>query len=141
LLLVPEDDGQDAARADRTGGLRAAVCGIQRDLLAAVRARAPRHAATDRGLSARDRLRDAEPRVLARRGGDDRRRAALPLGRLVVPTKRNACGGRSVGRSLAGVGHDLAAAAPQLRAGSPDPLRATGVRPQASGARAVRIWG
>ncbi len=101
------------------------------------------HAAPDRRLSGRRRLRVAEHDLHDRRVRARCLHAAVPLQRVeVLQARPRGRGGRPVGlRRLAGVGHVLPAASAQLRQAAPDPFRAARVRPEVPASRALGAGG
>ncbi len=72
---------------------------------------------------------------------DVARRPAVPLRLVVVAAPRHARRRRPLGRVLSRVDHVEPAAGAQLPAAAADPLGTTGLRREASGARAVTTWG
>ncbi len=130
LLLVPEDDGPDAARGARQGVFLVHVHRHERHLRPAVPARPQRHAAAHRRVRGLGRVHDPEPDL--ERG----RRAAVHLRGLFRRQHRRVVvgpdpGGRqSLGRRHLGMGDHLAPASPQFLEDPAGPLEASRLGPE-----------
>ena len=147
LLLVAQDDRADARRAPRQAALLAALRRLPHDVPGPALARRRGHAASLRRLPARRRLHHAQPGLdrSARSCSAPRRcrSSTTSTSRRKAPLVERR---RPVGLGpLAGVGHQLPAAAPQLRtpsrgsARSPRPSTCTTRRsPRSSSTRTRR---
>ena len=131
LLLVAEDDRQDAQQQAGQGPVLAAVHRVPHDVPGPALDRRGGHAAACRELPAPARQRHHPERHLHRRVVDPRTvRPDVPLERLRdLAVRREGHRGRPVGLlQLAGMGHLLPATAAQLLPHPAHPLRASRVR-------------
>src|SRR6266542_4203934 len=129
LLLVPQVHRQEAERGARQAALLAPVHRVQPDLLPDAHPGAARHAAPCPGLPAAARLDRHQPAPDPGRLHHRRVHGALPGQHRAHHAAQDPRRGESLGRQHPGMGHDLAAAAAQLRQPARDPLRTTAVRP------------
>ena len=139
LLLVAEDDRADARRAARQAALLAAVHRLPHHVPHPALDRRRGHAAALRRLPARRRLDRHEPDLHDRCVHPRRLDAAVPLQRLGQPARAPGRERRPVGLgTVARVGDELSAAAPQLRHHPAHPLGVPGLRPAPPGGRRGR---
>ena len=135
----PEDDRPDARRAPRQAALLAPVRRLPHHVPRPALAGCRGHAASLRRLPARGRLHDAQPDLHGGLVPAGRLDAALPAQRLPLGQGAEGGRGRPVGLgSLARVGDQLPAAAPQLPHAAAHPLRVARLRPAPPGGRAAR---